>query len=82
MFNVLILNAKPEQVDRAVVFEGTSQSVLLPGTEGEFEVLDFHKPIISRLKKGLIVVDNLKEYSIRGGIMAMGQQKLIAFVDI
>ena len=81
MFNVLILTAKAEDPE-SILFEGQSKSVLLPGVEGEFEVLDFHKPIISRLKKGIIVVDNLKEYSIKGGLASMSKQQLLAVVDV
>ena len=81
MFQVLIMTARPEHTDN-VLFEGQSQSVLLPGAEGEFEVLDFHRPIISRLKSGVILVDNEKEYPIKGGIMSMSKQQLLAIVDL
>ena len=81
MFQVLILTARPEHPD-SVLFEGQSQSVILPGVEGEFEILDFHRPIISRLKDGVIVVDNQKEYPVKGGIMSMNKQQLVAVVDL
>ena len=51
MFHVLILNSLPAVKDE-VLFEGMASSVTFPGTDGEFELLDFHKPIITRLKKG------------------------------
>lgn len=81
MFNVLIVTAAPED-SHSILFEGTSKSVLLPGIDGEFEVLDFHKPVISRLKDGSIVVDNLKEYIIKGGVVSMSKQQLLAIVDL
>ena len=81
MFNVLILKAAPE-APNGILFEGPSKSVLLPGADGEFEVLDFHKPIVSRLKRGLIVVDNQKEYAIKGGVASMSKQQLLAIVDL
>lgn len=81
MFQVLILNTMPERAN-SVIFEGNSSSVIFPGTEGEFEILDFHKPIISRLKKGVIVVDNDREIMIAGGIMSMNKQQLVAMVDV
>ncbi len=80
MFNVLILKARPEEQE-PVIFEGQASSVILPGYEGEFEVLDFHKPIISRLKNGWIVVDNAKAYEISGGVSKMSGQKLVAVVE-
>ena len=81
MFHVLILSAHPK-IREDILFEGTAASVLLPGTDGEFEVLDFHKPIISRLKKGVIVVDNEKEFPIEGGVAKMRTQSLVAMVDV
>ena len=81
MFQVLILNTMPERPN-SVIYEGHSKSVLLPGTEGEFEILDFHKTILSRLKKGIIVVDNEKEIAIKGGVMSMSKQQLVAMVDV
>ena len=81
MFQVLILNARPE-TKSPIIFQGQSTSVFLPGETGEFEVLDFHKPIISKLKNGKIVVDNKKAFPIKGGIMKMDQQSLIAMVDV
>lgn len=80
MFHALILNARSKSSDD-VIFEGNVTCVLLPGTEGEFEVLDFHKPIVSRLKKGVILVDNSKEFPVQGGVVKMSKQNLVAMVD-
>ena len=80
MFHVLIISARL-RAREDILFEGKSLSVVLPGTEGEFEILDFHKPIISRLKKGVIVVDNTKEFPIEGGVAKMHHQSLVAMVD-
>ena len=80
MFHVLILDARPERSEQPI-FEGNSSSVVLPGTEGEFEVLDFHKPILSTLNKGVIIVDNSKEFPVVGGIAKMHFQNLVALVE-
>ena len=37
-----------------VVFDGDVQSVFVPGTSGNFEILTGHAPIISSLEKGLV----------------------------
>ena len=81
MFHVLILNSRLKSSEE-VLFESQASNVLLPGSEGEFEVLDFHKPIISRLKKGVILVDNNKEFHIEGGVAKMDRQSLVALVDL
>lgn len=81
MFNVIIMNAKLFSKEE-VLFEGTASSVLLPGQDGEFEILDFHKPAISRLKKGYIVVDNKEEFLIQRGVAKMSQQKLVVMAEV
>lgn len=40
----------PEKVE----FDGTVESVLVPGTQGQFEILNDHAPIISTLQKGTV----------------------------
>ena len=36
------------------IFTGEAQSVTIPGSKGEFEVLDNHAPIISSMKAGTL----------------------------
>lgn len=62
MLDVLILS--PEEV----IFEGKAESVSLPGERGIFEVLSFHKNLLSRLLSGSIVVDG-RTFSIYRGIV-------------
>ena len=38
------------------LFDGEAESVLLPGTEGVFEVLSSHEPLVSRLAAGTVRV--------------------------
>ena len=47
----------PERIE----FEGEIESVLVPGTMGQFEILVNHAPIISSLDKGKVV------YAVPGG---------------
>ena len=39
-----------------LLFEGEVKSIKLPGTNGEFEILNNHAPIISTLSKGDIYI--------------------------
>lgn len=48
MLNLKIIS--PERV----VFKGEVVRVVVPGTLGEFEVLDNHAPIVSTLQKGTV----------------------------
>ena len=40
----------PEKIE----YDGVVESVLVPGSKGQFEILDNHAPIISTLQKGVV----------------------------
>jgi len=63
------------------LFEGKTSSVFLPGATGEFEVLELHKPIISLLSEGSIIIDWEKEIPITSGAVRMSGDTLIAIVE-
>jgi F-type H+-transporting ATPase subunit epsilon len=74
MFNVTILNPKHE------LYEGRAKSVILPGDRGEFEILDFHRPVISLLKEGSIIIDG-KYLAIKRGVAKFHKGELVALVE-
>ncbi len=78
------------------LFTGDVNSVHVPGTEGSFQILNNHAPIVSTLKNGLIrlkgsfennfenlEVHNSNEASleIQSGVIEMKKNKLIILVD-
>ena len=75
MFNAIILT--PERM----LYEGEAWSVFLPGETGEFEVLEFHKPIISLLKEGNIIVDWKREIPIKAGAVRMSGNELVVIAE-
>ena len=48
MMNITVLTPDKE------IFEGQINSVKVPGTQGEFQVLKNHAPIVSSLDKGVV----------------------------
>ena len=68
-----------------LLFEGEVKSIKLPGTNGEFEILNNHAPIISTLSKGEIYVtdsENKKQnFSINGGVIEMQNNKIIVLAE-
>ncbi len=50
-----------------ILFEGQAKSVILPGEQGDFEILNFHKNILSRIISGIIFVDE-KGFYVRRGV--------------
>jgi len=75
MLDVSIIN------QAQVIFEGVANSVIVPGDYGEFEILPFHWPIVSLLRKGEIVIDNMG-FPISKGIVRFADEKLVALVEL
>ena len=67
------------------LFEGTVSSVQLPGSEGKFEMLNDHAPIISILTKGNIrVIDTNNKtelFKINSGVVEMQNNKIIVLAE-
>jgi len=67
------------------VFEGEVSSVSVPGTQGNFQVLYNHAPIISTLGKGtvkFVQADNQTvEYEIEDGVVEVLNNKVIVLVE-
>ena len=73
-FNVLIAT-----LDR-VIFEGKGKSLVLPGEQGTFEVLPYHKKLLSRLKKGSLVLDG-SSFPILRGVVNVGPSDVTIIVE-
>jgi F-type H+-transporting ATPase subunit epsilon len=62
------------------LYEGEVKSVQVQGTDGKFQLLNNHAPIISALAKGKIKItdnnDQTIEYEINGGLVEMSKNKI------
>ncbi len=74
MIHITVLNPKER------LFEGEAESVVLPGDNGDFEILPFHKPIISLLRGGTIIVGS-RQLKIRRGIARVIRDQVVALVE-
>ena len=67
------------------IYEGEVKSVLPPGTNGKFEILNNHAPIISTLTSGQIRIINKNDqrefFDINGGVIEMQNNKIIVLAD-
>ena len=63
-----------------VIFEGQAKSVIFPGEQGVFEVLPFHKRLISRLIAGQLFVDD-RAFPIKRGVAQVDQNNITAVVE-
>lgn len=63
-----------------VLFQGTAHSVSFPGEQGTFEVLPLHRPLVSRLRAGMVLVDGLA-VPIRHGVVRVANDQVLAVVE-
>lgn len=63
-----------------VIFEGQAETVVFPGESGVFEVLAYHKPLVTRLVKGKIIVD-AQVFPIKCGIVGINRNKATIVIE-
>jgi len=72
----------PERIE----YEGEAESVLVPGTAGQFQILTNHAPIISSLDKGKVVYalpgGEKKEIDIAGGFVSVQKNVVSLCVEL
>ena len=67
------------------LFSGEVNSVKFPGSNGSFEVLNNHAPIISTLSKGVIRVitkeKDTRTFDINSGVIEMQKNNIIVLAE-
>ena len=66
----------PERIE----FSGEVERVKVPGTQGNFEILTDHAPIISTLQKGVVEYGNEK-LEILGGFVSVQKNEVSICVE-
>jgi len=74
MLDVMLISSEE------VVFEGKAASVIFPGEYGVFEILTYHKPVVSRLIRGDVIIDG-RMYPVRRGLMGLNHNKATIIVE-
>ena len=67
------------------IFEGEVNSVIFPGSNGKFQILNNHAPLISFLNKGEIIYDKnnkTEKLLISGGVVEIIKNKVSALIEI
>ena len=70
----------PERIE----FEGETSDVKVPGTMGNFEILDNHAPIISSLQKGMVeytTAEGVQQLPITGGFVSVLKNEVSLCVE-
>ena len=66
------------------VFEGEVSSVVFPGTDGTFQVLNHHAPLVSTLRKGTIRYEDKEgedEVVIDGGVVEVLNNRVMVLAE-
>ncbi len=66
------------------VFEGEVSSAQFPGTQGSFEVLNNHAPLISNLENGRIRVTGVNGnqfFNVDGGVLEVLNNRIIVLAE-
>ena len=66
----------PERIE----FTGEVERVKVPGTQGQFEILNGHAPIISTLQKGIVEYDG-QQLEILGGFVEVQKNEVSLCVE-
>ena len=74
LLNLVIVS--PERL----LFEGKAHSVVMPGENGVFEILPYHKRLLSRLLAGYLVIDN-HAVKIKRGVAKVGLDQVTIIVE-
>jgi F-type H+-transporting ATPase subunit epsilon len=68
-----------------MIFSGDAKSVILPGANGSFQLLDNHAPIISTLVEGVVEMElssnERKTFDIKGGVVEVRDNKVSLLAD-
>ena len=65
---------------RGVLFSGQAHHAVFPGEQGVFEVLPFHRPLVSRLLPGIILIDE-RSIPIQRGVVKVESDSITAIVE-
>jgi F-type H+-transporting ATPase subunit epsilon len=73
---------------REKVFEDEAKEIILPGSDGEFSVWDFHQPFLYRLGEGEIKIiardrkTETKKIKINDGMAKMNKNELTIMIEV
>jgi F-type H+-transporting ATPase subunit epsilon len=68
-----------------VLFNGSAQAVLVPGAEGDFQVLPDHAPVMTSMRPGVVGIDDAegkhRRVFVRGGFADASSKGLILLAE-
>lgn len=68
-----------------IVYQGMVESVTVPGTQGSFQILNDHAPIISSLEKGVVeyaTKEGRESLTVTGGFVEVKKNEVCVCVEV
>jgi len=62
-----------------------AESIIIPGTEGDFEVLADHTPFVTKIRPGTIYIhvhDKTEKYAIHDGFVTIDDNKVVIVCEL
>ncbi len=66
------------------VFTGEATSVTFPGSEGQFQVLNEHAPMVSTLAKGPVLLETItgqQRFVVDGGVVEILRNRVLVLAE-
>ncbi|GAB3502066.1 ATP synthase F1 subunit epsilon [Spirosoma knui] len=66
------------------VFSGEATAVTFPGSQGQFQVLNDHAPLVSTLARGPVVVQTAsgqQTFTVDGGVVEVLQNRVLVLAE-
>jgi F-type H+-transporting ATPase subunit epsilon len=66
------------------VFTGEASSVTFPGSEGQFQVLNDHAPLVSTLARGPVTIatsGGVKTFTVDGGVVEVLRNRVLVLAE-
>lgn len=67
-----------------LLYEGSASSARFPGSDGSFEVLENHAPLISSLDNGIVRITTNKgihNFEVEGGVVEVLKNKVTVLLE-
>jgi len=66
------------------IFAGEATAVTFPGSEGQFQVLNSHAPLVSTLARGPVVIQTAtgtQQFTVDGGVVEVLNNKVLVLAE-
>ena len=64
-----------------LLFDGPARHAVFPGEQGTFEVLPLHRPLVTRLLRGVVEIND-GAFLIRRGVVRVADDVVTAVVEL